>query len=100
MPSIKVIFPTERNVHASRNGEMGAGTVCFQQQYWRDPVYPRSVMHDFECVGEMKGSLMHTKVRRNKKSIYLTSIRGAGSAKRSSNFEDLSFFFQNLDDPG
>lgn len=63
MPSIKVIFPTERNVLASRNGEMGAGTVCFQQQYWRDPMYPRSVMHDFECVGEMKGSLMHTKVR-------------------------------------
>ncbi|KAG0049946.1 hypothetical protein BGZ83_005249 [Gryganskiella cystojenkinii] len=67
-PSIKVIFPTERSVRASKLGEMGAGTICFQQQYWTEPSYPRSVMHDFECVGEMRGSLMHTKAF-NKKTI-------------------------------
>ncbi|CAO3564853.1 unnamed protein product [Mortierella alpina] len=62
MPPIKVIFPTERHVRHSRLGEMGAGTICFQEQYWSQATYPRRVMHDFECVGELKGSLMHTKL--------------------------------------
>ncbi|KAF9217741.1 hypothetical protein BGZ59_000070 [Podila verticillata] len=62
MPSIKIVFPTEQTVQASRNGEMGAGTVCFQEQYWKEPSFPRPVLHDFECAGSMKGSLMHTKL--------------------------------------
>ncbi|KAG0206412.1 hypothetical protein BGX28_002128 [Mortierella sp. GBA30] len=32
MPPIKVVFPTERHVQTSRLGELGAGTVCFQEQ--------------------------------------------------------------------
>lgn len=62
MPSIKVVFPTERTVQASRNGEMGAGTVCFQDQYWKEASFPRPVLHDFECAGAMRGSLMHAKL--------------------------------------
>ncbi|KAI1296097.1 hypothetical protein EDD11_007535 [Mortierella claussenii] len=62
MPPIKVVFPTERHVQSSRLGELGAGTICFQDQYWLDPTYPRRVMHDFECVGGLRGSLMHTKL--------------------------------------
>ncbi|KAF8938401.1 tyrosyl-DNA phosphodiesterase-domain-containing protein [Dissophora ornata] len=62
MPDIKIVFPTERHVQNSRLGELGAGTVCFQDQYWADPTYPRRVMHDFECVGALRGSLMHSKI--------------------------------------
>ncbi|KAG0309635.1 hypothetical protein BGZ98_000044 [Dissophora globulifera] len=62
MPDIKVIFPTERHVQNSRLGELGAGTVCFQDQYWKDSTYPQRVMHDFECVGALRSSLMHSKL--------------------------------------
>ncbi|KAG0364525.1 tyrosyl-DNA phosphodiesterase-domain-containing protein [Gamsiella multidivaricata] len=62
LPPIKVVFPTENHVRNSRLGELGAGTVCFQSQYWDDLTYPKRVMHDFECVGALRGSLMHTKL--------------------------------------
>ncbi|KAF9426446.1 hypothetical protein BGZ94_006512 [Podila epigama] len=62
MPPIKIIFPTERTVQESRNGEMGAGTICFQEHFWKEPSFPKPVLHDFECVAGMKGSLMHSKV--------------------------------------
>ncbi|KAF9932965.1 hypothetical protein BGZ65_004270 [Modicella reniformis] len=62
LPPIKVVFPTEQHVQESRLGEMGAGSICFQDQYWDDPTFPRRVMHDFECVGALRGSLMHSKI--------------------------------------
>jgi len=63
LPPIKVVFPTERHVQMSRLGEDGAGTVCFQKKFWDEHSFPKRVMHDFECVGAHKGSLMHSKVR-------------------------------------
>ncbi|KAF9561658.1 hypothetical protein EC968_005644 [Mortierella alpina] len=77
MPPIKVIFPTERHVQNSRLGEMGAGTICFQEQYWSQATYPRRVMHDFECAGELKGSLMHTKL------IIAKNVPPSKNARRS-----------------
>ncbi|KAG9320955.1 hypothetical protein KVV02_003444 [Mortierella alpina] len=77
MPPIKVIFPTERHVQSSRLGEMGAGTICFQEQYWSQATYPRRVMHDFECAGELKGSLMHTKL------IVAKNVPPSRNARRS-----------------
>ncbi|KAF8947423.1 hypothetical protein BGZ46_005588, partial [Entomortierella lignicola] len=62
MPPIKVVFPTEKHVQQSRLGELGAGTVCFQSHYWEDLTFPKRVMHDFECVGNLHGSLMHSKI--------------------------------------
>ncbi|KAF9434919.1 hypothetical protein BGZ76_007205 [Entomortierella beljakovae] len=62
LPPIKVIFPTDSHVHGSRLGELGAGTVCHREEYWKDATYPKRVMHDFECVGNLKRSLMHSKL--------------------------------------
>ncbi|KAF9180671.1 hypothetical protein BGZ50_006059 [Haplosporangium sp. Z 11] len=62
VPQIKVVFPTEKHVQNSRLGELGAGTVCFQEAYWEEATFPRRVMHDFECVGANRGSLMHSKI--------------------------------------
>ncbi|KAF9108973.1 hypothetical protein BGX27_008175 [Mortierella sp. AM989] len=62
LPPIKVVFPTERHVHGSRLREDGAGTICLQSQFWEHPTFPRRVMHDFECAGSLKGSLMHSKI--------------------------------------
>ncbi|KAG0031014.1 hypothetical protein BGZ81_001864 [Podila clonocystis] len=82
MPSIKVVFPTERTVQASRNGEMGAGTVCFQEQYWKDASFPRPVLHDFDCAGAMRGSLMHSKLILARRTT--TSTFPSSSSTRSS----------------
>ncbi|KAF9362832.1 hypothetical protein BGX34_005408 [Mortierella sp. NVP85] len=61
LPPIKVVFPTERHVQMSRLGEDGAGTVCLQKKFWDEHSFPKRVMHDYECVGAHKGSLMHSK---------------------------------------
>ncbi|KAF9084730.1 hypothetical protein BGX23_010267 [Mortierella sp. AD031] len=63
IPPIKVVFPTANHVtNKTRLGELGAGTVCFRREYWNQATFPRVLMHDFECVGRHRGSLMHTKL--------------------------------------
>ncbi|KAF9984913.1 hypothetical protein BGZ79_005531, partial [Entomortierella chlamydospora] len=93
LPPVKVVFPTENHVLNSRLGEFGAGTICFRTEYWDDPTFPRKVLHDFECVGILKGSLMHSKIALAKiakpSNTIATSIPASGSIvsgrERSSN---------------
>ncbi|KAG0217284.1 hypothetical protein BGX31_000292, partial [Mortierella sp. GBA43] len=61
IPPIKAVFPTRHHVQTSRLGELGARTICFQDQYWDDHSFPKRIMHDFECAGSLEGSLMHSK---------------------------------------
>jgi hypothetical protein len=55
-----VYFPSRDTVLRSKNGISGAGTVCFQEKWWRDSAMPKSVLRD--CVSERDGVLMHNKV--------------------------------------
>lgn len=59
--NFRCYFPSEDTVKASKSGPQGAGTVCFQEDWWRNPSFPREIMRD--CVSSRKGMLMHNKVR-------------------------------------
>ncbi|KAK9474008.1 tyrosyl-DNA phosphodiesterase-domain-containing protein [Dipodascopsis tothii] len=56
----RVYFPTHDTVAASKPGPMGAGTVCFQVNYWQNPNFPRAILRDGRSV--RPGCLMHNKV--------------------------------------
>lgn len=56
----RVYFPSDRTVHAAHSfPEDTAGTICFQEKWWRGPKFPPQVMKD--CESE-RGVLMHNKV--------------------------------------
>ncbi|KAG0325559.1 hypothetical protein BG004_003185 [Podila humilis] len=89
LPDIKVVFPTEQTVQESRNGEMGGGTVCFGEQYWAASSFPKKVLCDFQCVGNMYGSLMHSKLvlgysNNNRKGNSLASSSSTSTLASSS----------------
>lgn len=79
LPPIKVVFPTERHVVASRLGEAGAGTICSQRHYWDEHSFPKRIMHDYECVGDLKGSMMHSKVRNGLARVLVKDLVSYGS---------------------
>ena len=53
-------FPSEDTVRSSKAGPAGAGTVCFQEDWWKKPTFPRMIMRD--CISTREGMLMHNKV--------------------------------------
>ena len=53
-------FPSENTVKASKAGPAGAGTVCFQEDWWHKASFPRDIMRD--CISVRPGMLMHNKI--------------------------------------
>ena len=53
-------FPSENTVKASKAGPGGAGTVCFQEDWWHKTTFPRDIMRD--CISVRPGMLMHNKI--------------------------------------
>ncbi|KKY25471.1 putative tyrosyl-dna phosphodiesterase domain protein [Phaeomoniella chlamydospora] len=58
--NFRCYFPSDETVKASKSGPQGAGTVCFQEDWWRRPDFPREIMRD--CISTRPGMLMHNKI--------------------------------------
>ena len=59
--NFRFYYPSDATVRASRGGPDSAGTICFQERWWKDSKFPRNSMRD--CVSRRAGLLMHNKVR-------------------------------------
>ncbi|KAK3375445.1 tyrosyl-DNA phosphodiesterase-domain-containing protein [Podospora didyma] len=57
---VRVFFPSHETVVQSRGGRNGAGTICFQDRWWKAPSFPHDVLRD--CRSKRKGLLMHSKI--------------------------------------
>ncbi|KAJ5180248.1 hypothetical protein N7492_003458 [Penicillium capsulatum] len=56
----RVYFPSDDTVQSAHlYPEETAGTICFQEKWWRGPKFPRHVMRDCEST---RGVLMHNKL--------------------------------------
>ena len=58
--NLRLYFPSDGTVKASKGGARRAGTICFSTRWWENPNFPRSNM--FDCVSVRWGLLMHNKV--------------------------------------
>ncbi|KAH7308226.1 ubiquitin interaction domain-containing protein [Stachybotrys elegans] len=67
----RIYFPTERTVRQSKGGTPAAGTICFQEKWWRSPTFPRQLVRD--CINTRTGLLMHSKL------IFVRSARRAST---------------------
>ena len=59
--NLRIYFPSEQTVKASKGGPQSAGTICLQPRWWNGIGFPRSSMRD--CESRRLGLLMHNKVR-------------------------------------
>ncbi|KAL4976101.1 tyrosyl-DNA phosphodiesterase-domain-containing protein [Aspergillus desertorum] len=57
---IRVYFPSEETVLRSRGGPNSAGTICFQERWFENGKFPKSVLRD--CVSAREGLVMHNKI--------------------------------------
>ncbi|KAL4999081.1 tyrosyl-DNA phosphodiesterase-domain-containing protein [Aspergillus recurvatus] len=57
---IRVYFPSEDTILKSRGGPNSAGTICFQERWFENGKFPRSVLRD--CVSAREGLVMHNKI--------------------------------------
>ncbi|EFQ28660.1 ubiquitin interaction domain-containing protein [Colletotrichum graminicola M1.001] len=55
----RIYFPTEHTVSSSRGGRSSAGTICFQEKWWKSSTFPRELLRD--CQSVRSGLLLHTK---------------------------------------
>ncbi|KAK2000525.1 ubiquitin interaction domain-containing protein [Colletotrichum falcatum] len=55
----RIYFPTENTVSSSRGGRSSAGTICFQEKWWKSSTFPRELLRD--CQSVRSGLLLHTK---------------------------------------
>ncbi|KAG5925566.1 hypothetical protein E4U42_004168 [Claviceps africana] len=58
--NFRIYFPSNDTVVSSRGGERAAGTICFQENWWKAPTFPKELMRD--CVNTRDGLLMHSKL--------------------------------------
>ncbi|KAG5952939.1 hypothetical protein E4U53_007497 [Claviceps sorghi] len=58
--NFRIYFPSHDTVVSSRGGERAAGTICFQENWWKAPTFPKELMRD--CVNTRDGLLMHSKL--------------------------------------
>ncbi|KAJ5248927.1 hypothetical protein N7468_000378 [Penicillium chermesinum] len=57
---LNVYFPSDRTAHAAHARPLDtAGTICFQEKWWKSPSFPRHVLKDCES---RRGALMHNKL--------------------------------------
>ncbi|GAO19625.1 hypothetical protein UVI_02022500 [Ustilaginoidea virens] len=56
----RIYFPSHDTVAKSRGGTRAAGTICFQEKWWRATTFPSELMRD--CVNTRDGLLMHSKI--------------------------------------
>ncbi|KAL1920607.1 uncharacterized protein VTP21DRAFT_984 [Calcarisporiella thermophila] len=59
LPPVAIIYPTLQTVETSSLGPQNAGTICFRNEYYQNPQFPRGCLYD--CKSRRKGCLMHTK---------------------------------------
>ena len=57
---IRCYYPSRGTVEAAKGGRHAAGTICFQEKWWNNTEFPKSVMRD--CISRRNGLLMHNKV--------------------------------------
>ncbi|KAK1968108.1 ubiquitin interaction domain-containing protein [Colletotrichum sublineola] len=55
----RIYFPTENTVSSSRGGRSSAGTISFQEKWWKSATFPRELLRD--CQSVRSGLLLHTK---------------------------------------
>ncbi|KAK2061223.1 ubiquitin interaction domain-containing protein [Colletotrichum caudatum] len=55
----RIYFPTENTVSLSRGGRSSAGTISFQEKWWKSSTFPRELLRD--CQSARSGLLLHTK---------------------------------------
>lgn len=67
--SLRIYFPSEETVKASKGGPDNGGTICFQRKWWQSSTFPREVLRD--CKSRREGMLMHNKVSLNNPVISL-----------------------------
>ncbi|KAG6168960.1 hypothetical protein E4U47_004601 [Claviceps purpurea] len=58
--NFRIYFPSHNTIVSSRGGKISAGTICFQESWWRSSTFPKEMMRD--CINTRKGLLMHSKV--------------------------------------
>ncbi|KAK1974850.1 ubiquitin interaction domain-containing protein [Colletotrichum cereale] len=68
----RIYFPTENTVSSSRGGRSSAGTICFQEKWWKASTFPRELLRD--CQSMRSGLLLHTK------AIFVRACNGAAWA--------------------
>ncbi|PLB49439.1 putative tyrosyl-DNA phosphodiesterase [Aspergillus steynii IBT 23096] len=57
---IRVYYPSQEVIKASRGGPQNAGTICFSSKWYEGPKFPRQVLRD--CESKRFGLLMHNKL--------------------------------------
>ncbi|TQN68231.1 Tyrosyl-DNA phosphodiesterase 1 [Colletotrichum shisoi] len=55
----RIYFPTEKTVSSSRGGRSSAGTISFQEKWWKSSTFPRELLRD--CQSVRSGLLLHSK---------------------------------------
>ncbi|KAK2039736.1 ubiquitin interaction domain-containing protein [Colletotrichum somersetense] len=55
----RIYFPSENTVSLSRGGRSSAGTISFQEKWWKSSTFPRELLRD--CQSARSGLLIHTK---------------------------------------
>ncbi|CCF32689.1 ubiquitin interaction domain-containing protein [Colletotrichum higginsianum] len=68
----RIYFPTEKTVSSSRGGRSSAGTICFQEKWWKSSTFPRELLRD--CQSVRSGLLLHSK------SIFVRGRAGGDAA--------------------
>ena len=58
--NFRCYFPSEGAIKESKAGPNGAGTLCFQEKWWKSPTFPQEIMR--ECCSVRPGMLMHNKI--------------------------------------
>ncbi|KAL2754686.1 hypothetical protein ACRALDRAFT_1063472 [Sodiomyces alcalophilus JCM 7366] len=56
----RIYFPTEATVENSRGGRSAAGTICFQEKWWKSSTFPRESIRN--AISTKTGVLMHSKL--------------------------------------
>ncbi|KAH6850249.1 tyrosyl-DNA phosphodiesterase-domain-containing protein [Chaetomium sp. MPI-CAGE-AT-0009] len=57
---MRIFFPSRETVLQSKGGKDGAGTICFQPNWWQAATFPRQLLRD--CKSVRPGVLMHSKI--------------------------------------
>ena len=100
---VRVFFPSRETVVQSRGRQnvgpissspntcsvenalmrlQGAGTICFQDRWWKAPSFPHDVLRD--CKSKRKGLLMHSKIIFVRRQAEETETPSPGAATTTS----------------